>query len=63
MIEVIKHGKPDGRIRWTAVCSKCGCEFTHDNSDVRNFYGMAIIVVCPDCGRNVPVGNSMEVRG
>ena len=37
MIEVIKHGKPDGRIRWTAVCSKCGW--------------------------NVPIGNSMEVRG
>ena len=42
--KIIKEGKK----KFMAVCSTCGCEFEYEMEDIN-----CEVVTCPDCGRGV----------
>lgn len=55
MIKVIKHGQKE----FTHTCSRCGCEFTYEDEDIRAEatlgaglrHSSPCYVICPDCGK------------
>ena len=60
---IIKHGvNPQ-----TNTCGRCGCIFSYNNADVKNFYDndyadARLAVMCPECNNQTPAMRIITLR-
>lgn len=64
MIKIKKHGNMDLIPKYKMICPRCGCEFTCNDSDVKDITLFdrepAIgFINCPDCNKVIPVERNL----